>query len=1318
MPEADDDALTDTGFEELSSAVGEPRPGNDLPDDTSDGPTAVDPTDTAGLAEEDFAEQVAGEDGAAEDDSEGEGGVVLPTIGPGKIRRAVNWLFRWHPLLFLGAALALMAVAWRVYPEPEQQYIPPAEGLYREGLDRLYRVMNPDLTLRAATPLDEALAARNAFLNLFIFHRGDLAKYPEFINPYMLLAEANYHIAELAPELADKHFADAQEAYKEALIWERREDDPHNLALYIKHNYLDPSSRIPDDSEITQLLGYFEENEDIIAERRQNRENYIQFRQAEADIRLGHPDAALPILERTAREERASRRDQLRNILSGDSPRTDISNRAFELGPDEYKRLPLLLALAYDKLGRIENARTEYRTYLADDRGGRDRISVLSRLARISLEDGNIYATINPAQARESLTAAAEFYDQIVTSPNSTNAERDDAILGSAKAYSALAKLAPQTGKTVIDEIADVGSTIRSWLEDFSGQTLPTRALALPSALGSALANTENIVPGPFALPSIAFGETAAMAGGEMETPYSMRRQLLESAIQRYDRIAETHPGTDLANRAAVTAAQESRAMGFVADAERRFKRLMDPLLSPEVNLAARLGLAAIALDRGDLREADLLVMGGRAHPMPLWLVPDDTNWQSLAARLGNPSNRNDKNAWLRVWETINQEGKDIASYVASGRSLDLIQESRFLKAMNFLLRQRDFYKPEYFADIDVNPHLAYLLGRNIEFLTEDEIVWRNRLLLEAAWSYDLAQRGSRENRIFSPFPPASELDPTGLTPPAEVADLAIRLARGWSASAAELSDLAEKYRRLVASANAYQSAVEQYRADPGVLLPELAQIYESQAETREGQNRHDDALDLTARAGRTYLSVASRARGSPREMDSLLSAADAFFRSGLLERTIEAVDLFMDRFGYTAAPGSEISMATAQAENLMGRAHWFLGDYDQAKQSFIRNIKRRTPERYKSIYYVGRVMMDEAETPGGDLALLGDVLRPLPNLDRDGDPVIESALQAFNFLRQEQGVNPMARAWRWSTFDLARLYYIMADQARRQGLEEIRQAQANLQPGEEAPAVVPTWLDKYDTARQYLTEALERYPLRTNGGPGLSVRVEPEDYADLMAARFETEYMLASTLMQLAQGREDDSAAALARAHLANLSDPNRYAEALFDPALDRFQLNAAVIREAVDGGTWDNGTPLPRTRLGDDEGPTHSPAQMRELLKNSMLLLASEYFRAAETAQAENSPQPAVEGLYRQAYDAYQAIYDRFGPSYGSQAMLGMADVLSRLGNHDAAANHYRMAENIARMQPQGLRADGLLDIGPDFWGQQAAYRLQDQASGYRVP
>ncbi len=1246
-----------------------------------------------------------------------------PPAGPGLASRVLGGLFRWHPFIFLGIALAMAVYAWQVYPKPREEQVPPADTFYSDGLDRLYRVLNPDLPLIADSPSDEALAARNSFLNLFVFHRAELRNYPQFVNPHLLLAEANRILAESTPAMAEKYYADAAAAYADAALWERREDSPEKLAVYIVNNYLDGVAA-PDAGSIAR---FFEDNADEIALRRARRDEYIAYRRAEADVNLRRPELARAPLEEIQARIDAKRREELRSSIAGDFRGGEPPRRVFELGPDDYRNLDLLLAKAYDGLEMLDRARSWYLRYLSEVPEGRNQAFVVGRLAAIYMGDGEVYRRASPERASAAFEAARGYYQALADSGSATREQLDAAALGLAAAYSRLASLVPAGEATGVDELNRLGRTLAGWLEEFSGQPLPRRTLAAPRAIGQTLAKPELLLPGPRPLAGAAGGGVLDMAGGGLATPGERRRLYLARAMETYDGIARLRAGTEAGDRALVMAARESWGLGLKAETEARFEKMIDPLSRPELVLAARLGLAVAALDRGDARRAHLLILGGFMHPAPLWLAPADADWRRIAVRLGNAGNRAAPGPWLRIWETLPDEGRETAGYAASGRRLDDEYVNRFLRALNTMLRRDDFYAAEYFpAPENRNFYLNYLLARPPELLTPDDMVWRNRLLLEEAWPYDLAQRAGRGVLGFEPFPGARDLQPGGLVEPERVRELLADLARAWIAGAAG-RPVAERLRMTLESVEAYRTVLDRYGGDPGEILFELARNYETLADIRESQGRRLDALSLTAEAGRNYLDVSFRAMGAPREMDALLAAGDAFFRAGLLERTVESQKRLQERFGYSSLPGSESAMAVVRSENLLGRAHWFLGDTKNALESFKRNIPRRTPDRFKSIYYIGRVLMDEGVAKN-DPALLGDAADPLPNLDRNTDPIIETALQAFNWLRQSPGINPTARAWRWSAFDLARLQYVFAERARKDWEEKRARAAANPPPAPPAGAApaeageARPWLALYDEARARLTEVLERYPLRRNGGSGLSVTVEPADYADVMTARFEAESDLAGALLVLAGARRDESLASLARAHLENLRDRNRYAAALFDTALDRFQLNAAVVREELG-----NAGPLERSRLGDDEGPTHSPQRLKSKLRNAMLTLADEYYRAGDTADrparrpdgaADSAAAGVAAGFYRRSYEVYQDVYDRFGVEYGAQAMVGMGDALSRLGRRDDAANHYRMARNIAGMQPPDTRSDGLLAIGPAFWGGVAESRLRDLAGGYNVP
>ena len=1254
---------------------------------------------------------------AAPDEGAGDEGAELSpeSAEPGKLRQILATLFRWHPYIFMGVAAVLAAIACLVYPEQEMQETPPAEYFYLDGVDRLYRVLNPDLPLIAASPADEALGARNAFLNLFVFHREALKNHPSFINPHLLLAESNRIMAEFNPAMATKYYGDAVHAYADAALWESREDTAENWANYIVANFMDGQGNPYNLSETEQ---------EEVALRRARRDEYIRYREAEAEVWLGRPELARPTLESIQREVDSRQRERLRRSVMDDFASRDEPRRLFELGPDQYRRLDLLLARTYDGLGMLEQARAWYLRYLGAGPDDRDHAFVMERLAAISLGDGEVYRRVDATRAETAYAEAVRYYTELAGSPASDRDQHYEAVKGLALANSRLAGLVPSATVTGVDELGAFGRRIRGWLEEFSGQPLPRRTLVLPVATGETLAEPELMLPTFFTLPAAVGGTLSAMAGGRMTTPHERRRVYLTRALENYDRIAEMRAGTPEGDQARVNAAWESWRLGLKRETEARLEKMLAPLSSAELILAARVGLAMTALDKGELERAHMLVLGGYAHPLLLWFTPPDADWRKIASSLGNAANRAAPGAWRRVWETISDEGKEIAAYSASGRRLDDVYVGRFLRALNTMLRRRDFYQPESFPASERNFYLTYLLERDPDLLTAEDIVWRNRLLLEEAWPYDLSQRAAKGSVGFEPLPPGREIPPGSLLDTERIRDVLTSLGAAWTRAANRADDRSEKLRMLLESVSAYEAAVNLYGAEPGDTLYELARNFEALAELVEARGDHLRALSLTATAARTYLDVSLKARGTERERESLLAAGDAFFRSGLLERTVESQARFLDRFGYAAVPGTDGAMMVVRAENLLGRAYWFMNDIEKALESFRRNIPRRTPDRFKSIYYIGRVLMDEGVFKD-EPSLLGDVNDPMPELDRYGDPVVRNALQAFTFLRQSQGINPEARAWRWSTFDLARLRYVLADRARRAAqAPPAENAQAAPVPAaERGEGGGQAWLALYDAARLHLTEALERYPLRRNGGLGLSVRVEPEDYADVMASRFEAEFLLANTLLTLGDARRDDSLLALARAHLENLRDRNRYAGALFDTTLDRFQLNAAVVREEIEGGNWDRAMPLPRSRLGDDEGPTHDPRQLRGMLANSMLLLASEYFRAGERAaenalSADGGDPTSSSPYYRDAYRAYQDVYDRFGPYYGPQAMVGMGDALNRMGMAEDAGNHYRMARNMTDLLPEGLEPAGGIDLGPEFWGATAEQRLRDMEGGYRVP
>ena len=1124
-----------------------------------------------------MAESVSGPidqpDGAAK------AGSASSAAGLAFLSRGLKWLLAWHPVIFMAAAVGLAAMAWRVYPEAKSTEPPPAEAFYHDGVDRLYRAMNPDLPLSAPTLMEEALAARNAFMNLFVFHRTALSERPEFINPHLLLAEANRILAGLNPAMADKYRSDADISYVDAAIWERQPRQGAAAAAYAAANFL--SDRPPPaETGDGRLDAFMEENDDLIKLRRERRDEYVKYRLAESDLAMNRPELARRSLEEIRRGAEERRRDELQRIVREEAAVVDFPPRVFELGPDELRELDFLLAKACDALSMSDQAKSLYLRYVATAAQGDSHAGAIERLAEIFREDADVYRRADAGRAASAYAMAAGYYRMLADSPAASRERRTAALLGLAAVNSRLAELSPAADEAGIDLLTRLGRTAGNWLAEFSGQPLPLRASSIPLFAGRLMARPELAVPSPIAIASLPGGGFAAMAGGDKVTPRERRRGFLAQAMAGYDQAVANLPDGEAKDRARVLAARESWLLGLKDETASRFENMLDPLSSPDLILAARLGLAIAALDRGDLRKAGMLILGGRAHPAPLLFSESDADWRTLAARLGNPAPRAEPGAWRAIWSAMPEEGRDIALYAASGRRLSEDYVGRFIRAMNSALRGGDFYRPDDFPAAERGVDLTRLLARPLESLNPDEVIWMNRLLLEEAFPYDFSRKGSHGVVAFEPFPPGGAMTPGGLVDQNEVRDALLSLADRWARMPLAAGP-EETARRLEESAAAYRAALNLYGGDAGDILHRLARNREALAAVREGQGRHMEALSLVAEAGRDYLGISYLAQGSPNEMQSLLDAGDAFFRAGLLERSIESQERFLDRFGYAAIPGTEAAMAVSRSENLLGRSHWFLNEPERAIESFRRNIGRRTPERYKSIYYIGRVLLDEG-IARDDPARLGSETEPLPELDRDGNPMIASAMQAFNYLRQSPDINPSARAWRWSSFDLGRLRHALAERARRQAMAA--PADASSAESDEGRQV---WIALHNLARESLEEALERYPLRRNGGAGISVRVEPADYADVMASRFEAEYLLAKTLLALAEARGDESLSALARAHLENLRDGSRYAAALFDPSLDRFQLNAAVIREEL----GEKGAPLERSRLATTKGPCTAP-------------------------------------------------------------------------------------------------------------------------------
>ncbi|MFH0911324.1 MAG: hypothetical protein V1918_07480 [Planctomycetota bacterium] len=196
-------------------------------------------------------------------------------------------------------------------------------------------------------------------------------------NPFLLLAEADRHLAEMATPARKKDFLlEAVREYGEAMLLEEEARSPEEASPWEKQ-FLSARSPVPAEREIRV--------------RQRRRRMYLQYFRAVTTLDLGRNDAArkeLELLRNALAEEGVERLKAEREGRTPVSEEREVPLRAYELLPEEKIKIQFHLARVYDALGLTEKAEEEYRVFLLQSPRSRDRFLAQMRLGAIAVERG------------------------------------------------------------------------------------------------------------------------------------------------------------------------------------------------------------------------------------------------------------------------------------------------------------------------------------------------------------------------------------------------------------------------------------------------------------------------------------------------------------------------------------------------------------------------------------------------------------------------------------------------------------------------------------------------------------------------------------------------------------------------------------------------------------------------------------------------------------------------------------------------------------------------------------------------------------------
>ncbi len=1227
-------------------------------------------------------------------------------------------IWYYHPLGLLGFSVMLSIVAYCVYPEKATLKIDDASTMYGKGLATLRDVLDQDKILGHDEMTLKIQQTEQRFEDLFIHHANALRYHPEFINPYMLLGRSMQLYADRFPFEARKKLGDAVWAYGKAEEWEATFPEGDLREKYIKANFSLNPDVLPGTEEIKT--------------RQTRRLRYLRYNRAIIEIGLERYETALSNLEALAQEFEQAELERLRDevglaetveaVNHGES--RSILPADFEMTPEDRINLHYYLALAYEKTGKFPEAEREYRIFLLQSPRSEKLFYALMRLGRAYEEQGRA-AMRDAAGRRETerdktldlsgrlFRAAIDRYTQVVEASAPEKILREAYFRGGI-AYLSLAEGMTVGRETWWDVIGREGESVQDILRSFSGKPLPERTRAIPLALGRFLFESGVEIPGPVttSVQGLA-GAMTTLATRPRLTLRAQRDLLLRKARVFFEGAKGGAEGYFTA-ASQVYIARSLLADGRIDKAREVYQDTKLNYPGQEVEIACRQGIAKTYILEGDLHRARIWFLGGMEKKTSSLLKTEDVNWLDFCDGVIEAESKKERSPDKRVWELLPGEARRSMQHISRTRKAQKEQVETVLSSLNTLLYRNDFYLPEDFVNVRLGEDTLYLLALDRISLDQREIEWLNRLLLENSHLESMIE--SPKGEVFEPFPPLAELPQGMLVSEDEILSDLAELSRKYvqQADLAEAAgrdatsvksrrEAATRLRRcLVSAADVNGFMLANYHPARGEVLLQTAELYSRLAGVVAGAPFFEEAHaeELTAEAARTYLRVAEEDPGGTREGEALWKAGSNFYSARQYGRVVEALESFVQRYGGSDRGG--------EAQNLLGRAYCKLGELKKATEVYRDASFRKTPDGRKAIYYLGETFLQMeslAASKEEKVDPVGDPENPLPEILRDGAVQIDSALQAFNGIRRLPGLGPDSRPWRWATFALGPTWFRIAENKRRE--EEAARSPQN-------PARPDTWLEYYRNAEAMLRESLERYLLKRSPEDyvGEDMNVAPEDYGEILCARFVSEYFIARTQLVLADKQNDRAHAVEARLHLQDMLDANNYPDIMFDESVPQ-TLYLAIV-DALAGQKSEGG--IPRTaRLGVSEGPGYHQKYLSSLRRNAYFLLGQSWLdEADQIIQTAPDDETHYKDAIHKAYRVYQAAHDRLSPRDGPYLIYMMAECLKKLGRAREAETKYRLARNAA----QNLRDTSdmkLQFIGPEFWQKMATERLVDLQEGF---
>jgi hypothetical protein len=118
----------------------------------------------------------------------------------------------------------------------------------------------------------------------------------------------------------------------------------------------------------------------------------------------------------------------------------------------------------------------------------------------------------------------------------------------------------------------------------------------------------------------------------------------------------------------------------------------------------------------------------------------DILDWRSFCSGLGKEGTNTSSSSGARIWELLPHELRAAIPNALQTNGVRETLKLSLVTALNDLLKRQDFYREEYFKDIQLNSEARELLEQSQQGLSPNDTQRLNRLLLETSYPQQIVQ--------------------------------------------------------------------------------------------------------------------------------------------------------------------------------------------------------------------------------------------------------------------------------------------------------------------------------------------------------------------------------------------------------------------------------------------------------------------------------------------------------------------------------------------------------------------------------------------------